>query len=99
MLMGAGSALSNHPSSYSTVVLFVVGGITFQEVSILQNMYREKGIEELDDDRPFSAAESYVSAAWLYRAIGDVYLAEALETKAESVREETRMKKTEEEGA
>jgi ribosomal protein L10 len=44
MLMGAGSVLSNHPSSYSTVVLFVVGGITFQEVSILQNMYREKGI-------------------------------------------------------
>jgi hypothetical protein len=69
------------------------------DVRTIAHMYREAGNEELDEDRPFLAAQSFESAAWLYRAIGDVYLAEALETKAESVREETRMKKTEEEGA
>lgn len=35
---------SNHPSSFSTIILFVVGGITFQEISRLQEMYRERGI-------------------------------------------------------
>jgi hypothetical protein len=69
------------------------------DVRTIAHMYREAGTEELNEDLPFLAAQSFESAAWLYRAIGDVYLAEALETKAESVREETRMKKTEEEGA
>jgi hypothetical protein len=69
------------------------------DVRTIAHMYREAGIEELNEDLPFLAAQSFESAAWLYRAIGDVYLAESLESKAESVREETRMKKTEEEGA
>jgi hypothetical protein len=56
-------------------------------------------IKELNEDLPFLAAQSFESAAWLYRAINDVYLAESLESKAERIREETRMKKTEEEGA
>jgi len=69
------------------------------DIRTIAHLYREAGTKELDEDLPFLAAQNFESAAWLYRAIGDVYLAEALETKAESVREESRMKKTEEEGA
>jgi predicted nucleotidyltransferase len=69
------------------------------DVRTIAHLYREAADRELKEELPFLAAQNYESAAWLYRAIGDVYLAEALETKAESVREETRMKKTEEEGA
>jgi hypothetical protein len=69
------------------------------DVRTIAHMYREAGDRELNEDLPFLAAQSYESAAWLYRAISDVYLAEGLETKAERIREETRMKKTEEEGA
>ena len=42
MLMGGSG--SNHPSSFSTVIIFVVGGITFQEIGILQEMYHAKGV-------------------------------------------------------
>jgi hypothetical protein len=69
------------------------------DVRTIAHLYREAGNQELDEDLPFLAAQNFESAAWLYRAIGDVYLAESLESKAERIREETRMKKTEEEGA
>lgn len=42
ILMGGSG--SSHPSSFPTVIIFVVGGITFQEVATLQDKYAEKGI-------------------------------------------------------
>ncbi|KAJ3351907.1 hypothetical protein HDU91_006080, partial [Kappamyces sp. JEL0680] len=37
----------NHPASHSTVILFVIGGITYREVSLLQALYRERAVKLL----------------------------------------------------
>lgn len=68
------------------------------DVSTIAHLFREAGDKDLEDDLGFLAAGNYEAAAWMFRALGDIYLAEALEGKAMRARE-AKKEKTEEEGA
>ena len=72
--------------------------LTAHDVSTIAHLFREVADKELDDDLGFLAAGNYEAAAWMFRALGDIYLAEALEGKAMRAREAKKVK-TEEEGA
>jgi hypothetical protein len=72
--------------------------LTARDVSTIAHLYREVADRELEDGLEFLAAGNYEAAAWMFRALGDIYLAEALEGKAMRART-AKQEKTEEEGA